>query len=186
MASFHAELRLAGTSYRVVRCHHACHQPTDARGRVNAKVRHDLLHLALDVPDSDALLAWAADPFKALAGEVVFYDATWLVAHETIAFAAGQCVGYHESFASGAGRDGAYVCQLSIAAPAFELRSGGPAALAAVIAAVAHASTTVAAALPLVHTAPTAPTPPLLPAAEYTLADFAATIGGAEHMRPRG
>ena len=130
MASFHAELRLAGTSYRVVRCHHACHQPTDARGRVNAKVRHDLLHLALDVPDSDALLAWAADPFKALAGEVVFYDATWLVAHETIAFAAGQCVGYHESFASGAGRDGAYVCQLSITAPAFELRSGGPAALA--------------------------------------------------------
>ena len=56
MASFHAELHLAGTSYRVVRCQYACHQPTDARGRVNAKVRHDLLHLTLDVPD-DALLA---------------------------------------------------------------------------------------------------------------------------------
>ena len=72
---------------------------------MNAKVRHNLLQLALDVPESDALLAWAADPFKAQAGEVVFYDATQLVAHETIAFTTGQCVGYHESFESGAGRD---------------------------------------------------------------------------------
>ena len=76
---------------------------------------------------------WPAAPFKARAGEVVFYDATQRVAHETIAFAAGQCVGYHETFESGAGGDGAYVCQLSITAPAFELRSGGPAALAAVV-----------------------------------------------------
>ncbi|WP_345059983.1 type VI secretion system tube protein TssD [Hymenobacter glaciei] len=141
MASFHAELHLAGTSYRVVRCHYACHQPTDAQGRVNAKVRHDLLHLALDVPDGDALLAWAADPFKAQAGEVVFYNATQLVALETIAFAAGQCVGYHESFESGAGRDGAYVCQLTLTAPAFELRSGGaPAAAAAVTASLQTAA----------------------------------------------
>ena len=64
-------------------------------GRANIKVRHDLLQLALDVPDDDALLAWAADPFKAQAGEVVFYNATQLVALETIAFASAQCVGYH-------------------------------------------------------------------------------------------
>ena len=94
-------------------------------GRANIKVRHDLLQLALDVPDDDALLAWAADPFKALAGEVVFYNATQLVALETIAFAAAQCVGYHESFESGAGGDGAYICQLTLTAPAFALRSGG-------------------------------------------------------------
>ena len=49
----------------------------------------------------------AATPFKAQAGEVVFYTATQRVAHETIAFAAGQCVSYHETFESGAGRDGA-------------------------------------------------------------------------------
>lgn len=96
-------------------------------------MRHDLLHLTLDVPDDDTLLAWAADAFKALAGEVVFYHATQLVAHETIAFATGQCVGYHETFESGAGRDGAYVCQLTITAPSFELRSGGPAAVAAIV-----------------------------------------------------
>ena len=131
MASFHAEFHLDGTSYRVVHCQHAFHQSSDARGRVNAKVRPDLLHLVLDVPDDDALLAWAAAPFKALGGEVVFYHAAQRVAHETIAFAAGQCVGYQETFESGAGRDGAYVCQLTITAPAFELRSGGPAAAVA-------------------------------------------------------
>ena len=110
---------------------------------MNAKVRHDPLQLALDVPDDDALPAWAANPFRPLAGEVVFYDATQRVAHETIAFASAQCVGYYESFESGAGGDGAYVCQLSITAPAFELRSGGPAALVAVMTAVASTPATV-------------------------------------------
>ena len=97
---------------------------------MNAKVRHDLLHLTLDVPDDDVLLAWAAAPFKPLAGEVVFYSATQLVALETIAFAVGQCVGYHETFASGATGDGSYVCQLTLTAPAFELRAGGAPAAA--------------------------------------------------------
>ena len=97
---------------------------------------HELVQpLRRDSPEAfllvdDTLLARAAAPFKALAGEVVFYNATQLVAHETIAFAAGQCVGYHETFESGAGPDGAYVCQLTITAPAFELRGGGPAATA--------------------------------------------------------
>ena len=50
---------------------------------------------------------------------------TQLVALETIAFAAAQCVGYHESFESGASGEGAYVCQLTSTAPAFALRGGG-------------------------------------------------------------
>ncbi|HEX8504554.1 MAG TPA: type VI secretion system tube protein TssD [Hymenobacter sp.] len=133
MASFYAELHLGGAAYRVVRCRYACHQPTDARGRVQAKVRHDRLELTLDVPDGDALLAWAAAPHKPLPGEVVFYDVTQLVAHETIAFAAGECVGYAETFESGDGGDGAYACHLTLAATGFELRAGGPAALAAVV-----------------------------------------------------
>lgn len=125
MASFFAELHLAGNRYRVVHCHYGASQSTDARGRVNAKVRHDLLHLTVDVPDDDELLHWAATIHKPLSGEVVFYNPTQLVALETIAFAAGECVGYQEVFESGAGGDGAYVCQLTIAAPAFELRAGG-------------------------------------------------------------
>ena len=82
------------------------------------------------MPEDDELLAWAATPFKPLAGEVVFYSPTQLVALETIAFTEGQCVGYHETFASGATGDGSYVCQLTITAPAFELRAGGAPAVA--------------------------------------------------------
>jgi len=132
MPSFFAELHLTGNRYRVVHFHYGASQATDARGRVNAKVRHNLLHLTADVPDDDELLNWAATIHKPLSGEVVFYNPTQLVALETIAFTAGECVGYQEVFESGAGGDGAYVCQLTIAAPAFELRAGGAPPAAAV------------------------------------------------------
>lgn len=126
MASFHAELHLGGSTFRVVHCQFACSQATDMRGRVSAKVRHHLLELTLDVPTNDTLLDWAATSHKPQAGQVVFHDKTQLVAHETIAFTDGECVGYTELFESGAGSDGAYVCQLTIAASEFELRGGGP------------------------------------------------------------
>ena len=32
-------------------------------------------------------------------------------------------MGYNETFESGAGGDGAYICQLTLTAPAFELRA---------------------------------------------------------------
>ncbi|RZK13622.1 MAG: hypothetical protein EOO56_26690 [Hymenobacter sp.] len=128
MASFYAELLVEGTTYRVVQCSYVCHQATDARGRVQAKVRHAPLELVLDVPDNDQLLAWAHAPHKPLAGEVVFYDTAQHSAYETIAFTAGECVEYTEQFASGATGNGAYVCLLTITAPRFELRAGGPTA----------------------------------------------------------
>ena len=70
---------------------------------------------------------------------------TQLVALETIAFATAQCVGYHESFESGADRDGAYICQLTLTAPAFELRAGGAPAAAAVATASLQTAADVAA-----------------------------------------
>jgi len=147
MASFYAELQVEGNSYRVVHCSYACHQATDARGRVQAKVRYAPLELVLDVPTDDGLLAWAHAPHKPLAGQVVFYDIARQTAHETIAFTAGECVQYAEDFASSATGDGAYVCQLTITAPSFELRAGGPvAAVASGLAAVGGGS--VAAASP--------------------------------------
>jgi hypothetical protein len=131
MASFYAELHVEGGSYRVVHCAYSCHQATDARGRVQAKVRHRPLELVLDVPDDDQLADWAAAAHKPLAGQVVFYDAVAQVAHETIAFTDGQCVQYAEQFASSATGDGAYVCRLTLTASSFELRAGGPATVAA-------------------------------------------------------
>jgi len=126
MASFYAELHVEGGSYRVVHCSYSCHQATDARGRVAAKAQHSPLELVLDVPTDDGLVAWAEARHKPLDGQVVFYDIASQVAHETIAFTAGECVQYREQFASSATGDGAYVCQLTITAPSFELRAGGP------------------------------------------------------------
>ncbi|WP_046246008.1 type VI secretion system tube protein TssD [Hymenobacter terrenus] len=139
MASFYAELHVEGHSYRVVRCNYSCHQNVDARGRVTAKVRHSPLQLVLDVPEDDALLNWANTPRKPLAGEVVFYDSAQRIAYETIAFSEGDCVQYNEAFESGADGDGSYVCLLAITAPTFELRAGGPAAVAAAVAATSTA-----------------------------------------------
>jgi hypothetical protein len=171
MASFYAELQVAGNTYRVVHCYYACHQATDARGRVQAKVRYAPLELVLDVPTDDGLLAWAHAPHKPLAGQVVFYDVARQTAHETIAFSAGECVQYAEDFASSATGDGAYVCQLTITAPSFELRAGGPAGAAATAGAVAAAVQSVVNKAPQV--AEVAPNPAFLvrESNSYSLAD---------------
>ncbi|MDQ2770888.1 MAG: hypothetical protein M3Y54_10345, partial [Bacteroidota bacterium] len=104
MSSFYAELHLAGSAVPVLRCSYSFHQETDSRGRPTSTVRHDLLHLLLDVPDTDQLLAWAAAPFKPLPGQVIFYsDAQARLPHESISFEAGQCVSYSETFDDGTG-----------------------------------------------------------------------------------
>ena len=175
MASFYAELHLEGRAYPVRLCHFTLHQDTDTRGRVTSRVRPGPLGLTLDVPDGDALLAWAAAPFKPLAGQVVFFDLAAHAPHETIAFAAGQCVGYHEDFASADTGQGAYVCHLVVTAPAFELRAGGPAApLAAAVRNWAGAEA--------VPTPGLVSTPVVAP--EYTLAEFTRTIWGADQVAP--
>lgn len=127
MASFYAEFEVAGHSYPVRLCEFSFTQATNERGRVAAKVRHGLLHLTLDVPEGDQLLSWASAVKKPLAGHVTFFETNRLTARETVGFAAGECVGYEETFVSGDGGNGAYVCRLTIAAPKLELLPGGPA-----------------------------------------------------------
>ena len=95
---------------------------------MSAKVRHGLVHLTLDVPDDDALLAWTTAPHKPLAGWVVFADTQGGPARETLAWEAGECVGYRETFESGSAEAGAYVCHLTIAATQLAMQPGGPAA----------------------------------------------------------
>ena len=144
MSSFYAELHLAGAAFPVLRCSYSFQQATSERGRASAKVRHGPLQLLLDVPDDDVLLAWAAVPFKVQAGQVVFYsDAQARLPHESISFEAGQCVAYAETFdaGTGGGGTGAYVCALTITAPAFALHSGGGPALAVAPAALVAALT---------------------------------------------
>ena len=66
-------------------------------------MRHDLLHLTLDVPEDDQLLDWANTVHKPLAGHVTFFEDDRKTARGTVSFAAGQCVSYQESFVAGDG-----------------------------------------------------------------------------------
>lgn len=102
-------------------------QATSQRGRVQAKVRHGLVYLGLDVPHDEVLLAWAATPFKAQAGHVTFFADDQRTARETLSFTAGQCVSYSEAFTAGDADEGAYLCQLTIATEHLMLAPGGPA-----------------------------------------------------------
>lgn len=125
MSSFYAELAVAGSTYPLRQCQFGFAQATDARGRVVAKVRHGQLHLTLDVPDNNLLLAWASTAHKRLAGHITFFEADRRTARETVSFEAGQCVRYQESFEAGNAEAGAYVCQLVIAAEKLVLTPGG-------------------------------------------------------------
>jgi hypothetical protein len=131
MASFYAELQVAGATYPVRHCTYEFTQATSERGRVTAKVRHSLVQLLLDVPTDDKLLDWAHMPGKPLAGRVSFYDAKGGPVLETLTWEEGQCVGYQEEFVSGSITEGAYVCHLTIAAPKLTLQPGGPLAYVA-------------------------------------------------------
>jgi len=146
MSSFYAELEVSGRSYPVRSCRFEFTQATGERGRVVAKVRHGRVHVALDVPDDDVLADWGTAAHQPLAGHLTFFGTDRRTARETLSWTAGECVGYHESFAAGDDTAGAYVCQLVIAAPKLVLTPGGPAR--PLVAATPRDYATAAAALP--------------------------------------
>ncbi|WP_052732735.1 type VI secretion system tube protein TssD [Hymenobacter terrenus] len=127
MASFYAELRVAGYVFRIWHCTYGSTQDTDARSRATAKVRQTLAEFVLDVPDHDFLEGWASDPLKRLAAEAVFSDATGQTL-ETLSFAAAYCVGYQEFFSSGDTEGGSYQCRVTLSDPdGWHWQPGGPA-----------------------------------------------------------
>ena len=128
MASFSAELRVAGRVFPVRHCAYGVHQATQERGRVRAKARTVPVTITLDVPDGDLLLAWAADPQRRHAASLVFKEAAGGAARETLVLAAAYCVGYREEFLAGDTGAGAYVCHLVLSDPdGFTMQAGGPA-----------------------------------------------------------
>lgn len=56
MASFSAQLLVAGQRYPVRQCTYEFTQAMDPWGRVMARVRMGLVYLTLDVPTNDVLL----------------------------------------------------------------------------------------------------------------------------------
>ncbi|WP_052732324.1 type VI secretion system tube protein TssD [Hymenobacter terrenus] len=127
MASFYAELRVAGYVFRIWHCTYGSTQDTDGHGRAIAKVRNTLAEFVLDVPDHNFLEGWANDPLKRLPAEAVFSDATNRTL-ETMRFEAAYCVGYQEFFASGDTAGGSYQCRVTLSDPdGWHWQPGGPA-----------------------------------------------------------
>jgi len=120
MSSFYAELVVAGHTYPVRRCEFGFAQATDARGRVQAKVRRGLLHLTRDVPDDDQLLAWAAwaqAAHKPQAGHVTFFETSQRTASEMVSFAAEPCVSYDEIFELSNANNGLFLPAVTLSHP---------------------------------------------------------------------
>lgn len=139
MASFSAELHVAGRSYPLLSCEYSTHQDTDARGRVNAKVRHSPVLAQLDVPRDSFLPAWAADAYKRCAVDIVFSNANGGRALETLHMAGAYCVSYGQAFREGSlsadtltVTPSSYVAHLMLSDPdGFTWQVGGPGAYAA-------------------------------------------------------
>lgn len=116
MASFQSTLLLDGNVFPIENCSYEFTQRADGRGRASAKVRSGLISLSLVVPDSDALIVWAADPEKKLSGAILFNGIDQPLAHEELTFEEGLCVTYEETFGADDDAPAAYYCTLQIAA----------------------------------------------------------------------
>ena len=132
MASFSAELHVAGRAYPLLRCDYQASQSTDGRGRVVARVRHSPLELLLDAPRDSFLAAWGADAYKRCAVAVVFKNANGGQAIETLRMAGAYCVSYQQVFREGDATTGSYLVHLRLTDPdGFTWQAGGPAAYVA-------------------------------------------------------
>ncbi|PJJ59368.1 type VI secretion system tube protein TssD [Hymenobacter chitinivorans] len=117
MASFNSALLLEGHVFPIENCSYEFLQHADSRGRASAKVRSGLISLSLVVPESEALIAWAADPEKKMSGAILFNGIDQPLAHEELTFEEGLCVAYEEVFSSDDDdAPAAYYCILQIAA----------------------------------------------------------------------
>lgn len=127
MASLAAYLLVEGHQYPVTHCTFGVQQQTYQRGRVSAKVRYEPVHLTVDVPADDFLLAWAADAHKRVAANLVFLNAAGGSALESVQLPAAYCVSYTESFQQGDAQGGAYQAVVTLVDPSgFTLQAGGP------------------------------------------------------------
>jgi hypothetical protein len=131
MASFSAELRVAGRVYPLLRCDYRAYQSTDAKGRVNARVCHSPIELLLNAPRDGFLAAWAANTYKQCAIDIVFLNASSGQAIETLHMASAHCVTYNQVFRHGDASAGSYVAHVKLTDPAgFTWKVGGPGAYA--------------------------------------------------------
>ena len=132
MASIAASLEVESHHFRLLHCTFRISQAISSKGRATEKARCSPVELVLDVPAGDFLLAWAANPLKRVAVNIVFSNAATGSALETLSLPAAYCVAYQEQFVQGNAQEGAYQCSLTLADPdGFTLQPGGPTITAA-------------------------------------------------------
>ena len=136
MASFYAELRVAGHRYPLLRCTYSTFQMTDDRGRPASKTRDSPVELTMLAPRDSFLPAWAADPYKRCAVDIVYSDANGGQAIETLHLAGAICTGFGLHFQEGRlSADGqtvtesSYQAYLTLTDPdGYRWHAGGPGA----------------------------------------------------------
>ena len=127
MASFSAELHVAGVVIPLIRCTYGTHQSTDARGRVITKVRKSPIDCEADVPEHQILDAWAANAHQRQAATIIFRNADTGVAWETLYLRAAYCTSYNEVFVMGDVTSGSYRCFFTLSDPdGWIWNPGGP------------------------------------------------------------
>lgn len=103
------------------------HQSTDRRGRVVTKVRFGLVQVLMNVPRTNFLKAWAADPHKRWPVDLISLNAATGQALETLHMNGAYCVFYREEFHAGDIHNGSYVLQVNLSDPdGFTITAGGP------------------------------------------------------------
>ena len=128
MASFSADLHVAGHVIPLLWCAYEVRQDTDTRGRVSAKARRGPVCCRADVPPHQLLEAWAADHAKQLAATVLFREADGGTLLESLHLPAAYCVRYAEAFEAGDVGLGAYTCAFELADPqGWSWQPGAPA-----------------------------------------------------------
>lgn len=129
MGAISAGLSVEGHFFPIISCDYGAYQATDARGRVLTRVRFSPVELVIDVPATDFLLLWAANPTRRYPIAISWHDVNAGVAIETLVMTGARCSGYHEFFEAGDKTTGSYRCHLTLTDPTgWQLTAGGPAA----------------------------------------------------------
>ncbi|WP_310393398.1 type VI secretion system tube protein TssD [Hymenobacter sp.] len=117
MASFAAELHVAGHVFPLRHCTYHATQATDTRGRPTEKVRKHAVQLVLHPPDNHFFEGWAHHPTKRLEAHVLFRDPDQCGVRETLRLPAAYCVAYDEKFEAGNAADGSYLAFVTLVDP---------------------------------------------------------------------
>lgn len=103
MSSFEATFKANGKEYEVLSCGYSFNQATDEKGRPSSEVRAGNISLEITAHDDKELVGWMIDPYKKIAGSIVFNNLDAASTMKEIKFEDGYCVGYSEHFNASSG-----------------------------------------------------------------------------------